>query len=764
MNIRQNIIKSNIIKIGVLLFVMIIICSLYIDVFAFTNSEDYYLTFLKDGESFFYTSEKYCTRKNDKIYYYDVDELLEKIRLSKYKKFNASFGNESSPFSNSTGVVDEVFTGGVLNGLSIYDTNIYNTCINKKEINDNYFTITLDGEVYKFVIPAPYTYDFVDKGNIIKEELVTKYSIRTKAVRWDWDWIIFENTNRVHKKIVKAVKEGLLAVNVERGYNVGSVYSEEQKPLADVMREVGTSSSNSDGNSGSNTETNTSKPTGLFEFKANVSLKASVDYFYSPLFGKMEVTDSIPKTADEWCKDTYYNKIKIENGKVVISDDYRLFIQEGSALRVGLYEVDSNLTFTNGVQAFKKGTKIITTSAEPTKLVDYTMRIAVPNKFTSTGVNETYALANDGHGLSLIEGYRMSLYNDTIYTDSDTATDNRVKVCTNNDLDLERTHLVLYHQLVNGEKVGVVIVLKYSECVVDTTDGVVAADDITGLNKRLYFTGRNIVLNNNYSSYLKIDTENKDVMSYSTKLANFQGIKPRYFVFPVDGTSKADYITKQSNHDIIESGENFTFLITFVGEKPADTAGVEGSGTPYGFVIFRNNMYADDTELLNWLTTKEAKSLGYVKGDALRALIKGEFGSKDITFSEWLEMQRIQRELDYYKDTFLYRFINVLMIIIGSLLIILGMLFIVAYWFDIFNTFTELSILYIISGRNMYPIASDDMEKFVSREKSATKYVTFKGVMTVSIVCWFFGMIFLNGSTLMEWIIAIYTYIMKIIG
>ena len=33
---------------------------------------------------------------------------------------------------------------------------------------------------------------------------------------------LYWNTNTVHKKIVKAVKEGLLAVNVERGYNVGS--------------------------------------------------------------------------------------------------------------------------------------------------------------------------------------------------------------------------------------------------------------------------------------------------------------------------------------------------------------------------------------------------------------------------------------------------------------------------------------------------------------------------------------------------------------
>ena len=57
-------------------------------------------------------------------------------------------------------------------------------------------------------------------------------------------------------------------------------------------------------------------------------------------------------------------------------------------------------------------------------------------------------LANDG----IVYPYRgvlEPLYNDTIYTDNGTATDNRVKVCTNNDLDLERTHLVLYHQLVN---------------------------------------------------------------------------------------------------------------------------------------------------------------------------------------------------------------------------------------------------------------------------------------------------------------------------
>lgn len=772
MNIKSNIIKSNILKISVLVFLIIIMFSVYTSVFAADDItiDYYYESLYNNGDSWFISETEYCTKVKGKVLYYNIDELLEKIRLTKYKKFNNSFGDESSPFSNSSGVVDEVFYGGGLNGMSIYDTDVYTKCLVKEEQEINYFKMIIDGVEYKFVIPAPYKLKMIPYDGVEKEELKQKSSIADESNIWEWDWAIFTQTSSALRKIEEAVKEGLLAVNVEKGYNVGSVYSKEQKSLADVMRKVGTSSTNTttttttNSNSGGANSETTSKPTGLFEFKANVSLEASIDYFYSPLFGKMEVTDSIPKTADDWCKDKYYNKIEIENGKVVINEDYRLFIQEGSALRVGLYEVDSNLTFTNGVQVFKKGTKTLTTSAEPTKLVDYTMRIAVPNKFTPTGLNETYALANDGHGLSLIDGYRMSLYNDTIYTDSGTATEDRKKICTNNDLELERTHLILYHQLVNGEKVGVVIVLKYDECIVDTTGGGLNADDTNGLNKRLYFTGRDIVLNNNYSNYLKIDVENKDVMSYSTKLANFQGIKARYFAFPVDVYSKPDYLTKQSNHDIIESGENFTFLINFVGEKPAEAAGLEGDGIPYGFVIFRNNMYVDDTELINWLSTKGAKSLGYVKVDELRALIKGEFGAKDITFSEWLEMQRIQKELDYEKNTMLYRVINVLMIIIGSLLIILGLLFIFTYWFDIFNTFTDISILYFISGRNMYPIASEDMAEFVSREKSATKYVTFKGVVKVSIICWFFGMVFLNGNKLMEWIISIYTYLMKIFG
>lgn len=758
-------IKKNITRISLFVFLIVIIFSIYNNIYA---ADDYYKNLLSDGESCIISNTQYVTKYSNGVQKYNLDELLDKIRLEKYRRFVKSFGEVSSPFDNTSDVLPEKYSGGGLDGVSIYSDGLRQLALVKsKETEENSFKITADGKDYTFIVPAPYVYTILEGDT--EESLVGKFSLDDETYLNDWD--VFAATHTFLSDVEIYVKQGLLAGNVEKGYNVGSVYSIDQKPLADVMQETSEMPTSSDTDS-TNTSTNTK--TGFFKFNSNQSLRASLDYFYSPLFGRMDVGEELPREAKDWNKTKYYSMIDITDGKIEINDEYKLFVNPNSALRVGLYEVTPKLDFTNGVKIYSTGSIIKTVTNEPTKLLDYTMRIAVPKTFTPSGLNEAYGLADSGEGLAILDEYRMSLYDDTIYKEDETKS--RTKVCTNADLDLERAHLALFHHVIvdetesetttdsettsdsDDDKVGVVIVLKYSEVVVDTSE-----NTSVGSNSKIYYTGRDIILNNNYSSSLRLDKENKEVMSYRTKITNARAIAPINFAFPIESESTLDYLTKRDNHIAMEKGNEFSFLINFVGDTAQDEVETKG-GTPYGFVIFRNNSFVEDTELLNWLTTDEAKGNAIVKTNELRALIKGEFGVRELGFSEWLEMQRIKSELNYYKDNMLFRVINVLMILIGSFLIILGMLFILAYWFDIFNTFTDLSILYLVSGRNLYPVSSDDMSEFIGAEKGNTKYVTFKDVVKISIVCWFFGMIFFNGSKLMGLFVNIYMYLSSMIG
>jgi hypothetical protein len=155
------------------------------------------------------------------------------------------------------------------------------------------------------------------------------------------------------------------------------------------------------------------------------------------------------------------------------------------------------------------------------------MRIVVPKKFVSTGIEGVYGLAEGG--MTLIPNKKMSVYNDTIFDYSD---EEPIEVCTNEDIDLQRDHLMLYKQMVDGEPLGVVVVLKFQEGVANTIKN---NDEFP---QKIYYTGRNIILNNNYSNKMQLDTDNRELLASDTPTYGKMGINARYFSFeefPIDG-------------------------------------------------------------------------------------------------------------------------------------------------------------------------------------------------------------------------------------
>lgn len=698
-----------------------------------------------------------------------VSGLANSVKKYYYKQFT-EMGSDNNRFIKNT----EIFKGidySFTKQSPLKNQSVTTFCSGKGSPSGT-FVIPVEGKKYKFYIPCA-TY-----GNVVivnkkeKIEYLPKTGHTDKVMQQEGT-IAYSSDSGI-ATLMTYLKEGIIAGNIQKGFNIGSVYSTTQKPLSDVMTMTngGTTSTAAAAVTPATTTTNTTSLTNttgvFFKFKSGKSMKASMDYFMCPLFGKIALED-LPKDDAAWEAKIKELDTMITGDSITINVAYLEFIDGTSPDREGIQD-SGDLDFTNGVKAYNQdGLK----TTEPLQKVNYNMRIAVPYYFENT-TNTKYKLKADG--LYIIPDVRMSVYNDTLYKTTEDGT--VTKICTNADLELDRKYLAFFNQSENGEPIGVVVILRYNEAVIDTN------------NDKMYLTGRKITFGANYSSALNINSLNKDAMYYSTSSSGKQGVSPKYFSFNSNiggnAETKADIYTDKDNHTELKTTD-FAVYIDFATIKakgsegtttttPAPTAAASKttestvSNTDEEmscFVIVRNNSnISDDGQLLNWLTSDEAKAMNFVEAESLRKKIRGEFdGSLEgLKYSDWKDMQNIKAELEQKNEGILIHIIKVVSIIFGVCLILLAILFALSYWFDIFNTFTDFSILYFISGRNMYPVADKESISYVSDISNKTKFVTFKDVLITSFICALIGVLFLNANALLQLFFNIYIYIMSNLG
>jgi hypothetical protein len=214
---------------------------------------------------------------------------------------------------------------------------------------------------------------------------------------------------------------------------------------------------------------------------------------------------------------------------------------------------------------------------------------------------------------------------------------------------------------------------------------------------------------------------------------------------------------------MIENTDEFSFIIDFRGNEVAEDITIAEGFAPLGFVIIRNNTYSQSKDLLDWLSTKDAKSLSFVEAEKLQKLLKGEFESGEIGFSQWKNIQRIKENLERDKQNFSYSVINVTIMLIGIFLIVVGVVIIFVYFFDIANSFTDLSLLEFITHGRIYPIASKGELEYLKHIKNS-KFVTIKDILIISVVLWTIGGLFLENYVILEFFGSIYIKIMDLIG
>lgn len=534
-----------------------------------------------------------------------------------------------------------------------------------------------------------------------------------------------------------AVLDGVTAGAMSSSFNVYTGYSDKQ--LA-----IGIPHSTDGADNVTNGVMIIQEGTGGHIFGGNGSsdIKYSLNYFYNPLFGKMEVKD-LPKNDKMWREKTTLTNLNITNNtvQVIINPDFIKFCTLTSDIRKGIMEASGVVaTSSDGVPPYKMGT----TDYKPIDLVDYNMRVITPAVFTEKEGGK-FGLIEDGFTL-LDDKIRICLYDDKVYELSDDG--KNVSIGGIGEFSgLTGEYLALYHYNIDGNIVGAVIPLKYREAVANTTaDG-----------DKVYLTGRDVVFNNNYSGNLKYDSPNPNMMDVMTDIGGKSGAFARDFAF-TPATSLN--VSSKETHKQISGNpiQKFQFAYSF---QKGDTEGVNK-----GFVIYRNNAFINDQSLIQWLSSDNAISLTNIKAEELYEKITGVFsiGDGKISYDDWQKIQKIKERLSADRQGTLAFFIRVTALIFGILLIIYSLLLMLAYWIDIFNSFFDFSLLNVMTFMRLYPVTSSDDITYLRSTNGDVKYVTFIDMLKIMLVGCFIGTLFLTYTPILTFFFNIYFYVTTHLG
>lgn len=542
------------------------------------------------------------------------------------------------------------------------------------------------------------------------------------------------------------VKEGLIKATIEYGYNVTTFKA--TTPIA----------------VDENLIDKTNKTV-----KSNTNVKYAFSYFMHPGYGKMEY--NVPKTATEWLKIDGEPMRRLVNISTTTGSPTKVWQDRGLGMMEALTSSGSGtgaLYFVPNQEfiQFRKAIKnknstfyaeattgqldtencvkpIRSTSASITTIVDCCVPITVPAMYEK-GTGGGFVLAGARPSLLAFENYCYNLLNETIYIDTDT--NGRQAVGTLSGMYASPKDVYLYcasfkEDAGYGHHGGD----DSSGCVVFTTflEALVNPDNTDSSAKIL--TGRQVKFKlNTLTNSINLKDKNfatiKPVNSGTEKDINLQ---PYAFAIGFDDVNAIDA------HDVIVGqvdGLRFHYDIW----SNTNSSGVSN----FGIRIFRNNKYvSNDTDLLNWAQGSAIDSITFADSDTLIDWIQGKLQTAEqLSYTEWKYLKDVEDFLAEDKIDNSKKFFTVPVVIFGIFIIIYGILIALAYLIDIFNNFFDFSILYFMTFKRVYPVASKTELEYINK-KDGVKYVTFRWVYMTFSLCVIIGFLFVNYT----WILGVFS-------
>lgn len=528
------------------------------------------------------------------------------------------------------------------------------------------------------------------------------------------------------EKFKDAVLEGVIAGSLATSFNIYSAYSEQIISLDKALIMA---------------KDDNGKDLGYYTLRPNLNgISYGFAYFYNPLFGKM-IGTTVPSDDAAWrlkAKEIKYTVDTSGYMSITINQDYKDFISGKSDESSLFFPIErSQINSSEGVNTFttSKARKVV----EPKSKLDSGMYMIVP-KFYNMRDNDKYAL-KDVNGYGVISDIKLLISHNFVYGKDDSG--KLKQIGDFSDYGLDKSGLALYYtEIETGKKVGAIIPLYFKEAVMDTVE-----------NKgKVYLTGRTIKMHNDFHLGMQLNTMSRELLTADTVLGSTP-VKMGDFAFnPTADVKEAD-----NHYEIETSPQTFMIGIDFKNEP----SGLKG------LVIYRNNAFLNNSDLLAWLKTNEAKTMRDVEAELLYEKIMGIFSmdNKPMPYDDYKRLQNIKRTLELNSSSRLLSTIRIISMVFGYGIIIYSFLLILAYWFDIFNTITEFSIMQKMTFGGLYPISSKESLDYIQgSQKGDIRYVTIKNVMIISFIGGLIGAIFVLNRPIMELLFNIYWYLKGWLG
>lgn len=626
----------------------------------------------------------------------------------------------TSKLSNSA-VTGGIYTDSVSLWSSDYDTSTWKT-------NTSSTTIYMENGsfAYKIVIPPG------DNGKS--------------------NQAIINNAIAAVDKYKDMVRESVYVGLMSLSFNVYSMIPDKQLPVMNILEPQ---------------RGETGNLIGGYQIKSSgtgVRIEYSLKDYYHAISGKVpsatigNTEESIKKFIAEQIKGTKFDTSSTkEKVDIMINSDFTAFYSD-IRTNGGMYTKvqSSSVVTSNGVKSYT--TTYSRKQVIPESRIDGTFPLALPSLFVNDDIN--YKLAQKS-GYKLDTDISLLLSNSRVYKNSDGNAKEELGDFSSFGIDLNGIAIVPLFldkdgkptdDTKNSTKMGVIVPLWFKEAIANTaTDtGELNGDDI-------YFTGRVVKFNNDYTTKTKLGEANKDLLAVDTKITGRIGIEMRRYAF----TPEADYKNRESHVGTGTKPETFSIQTHFESNSEADYR---------GFVIYRNNYHlADDSKLIDWLKTEEAKAMTDVNAERLIKLITGEIGLDEDTtlnYEHWVRMQEIKSELDVTTRDKVTSAMNIVSIVLGYMIIIYSIFLSIAYWFDVVNVFVEFSLLKLVTGGRLYAIPNKDALDYVSSSTSGEniKYVVFWQVFLITLIGVSVGLTFIFVSPIIKFILWLYYLITGVMG
>jgi hypothetical protein len=319
-----------------------------------------------------------------------------------------------------------------------------------------------------------------------------------------------DRTVALIKKYKEAVKDGIVAGSVGNSFNVFTMYPKtNQIRVKDLI-----------------------DPTsGGIKLTAYSDMLYSLDYFYSPILGRMDSADAL---KIDWAKQSSKVTVSYTSGgklSLTVNQDYLKFIQTDSDEMKLLVSAQGSVI---GATVSKvAGYKLdgVSNIREPQNWVDASMRLMLPNMFARSSTNTNLYAISSVDGYKVLDDVKLLISRNFVYVKSGNVYENKGSYI---DFGIDLDSLVVYYtDLSTTKRVGTVIPLWYDESVEDV-------QDVTNGQSKLFFTGRKVKFANDYSGKITLDLNNKDLLGVVEKTGAF-GITLRKFSFETP-VSKGDPI------------------------------------------------------------------------------------------------------------------------------------------------------------------------------------------------------------------------------